>query len=329
MRLIREHSPAVIWSTYPIASAHVIAAKLHARTGIPWIADMRDPMVEVDPHTGELYPRDPKIHRARLQIEQTVAAHAAHVVFCTTGAREIFVRRFGEAKRSKTSVIANGYDEETFEAAERTMPERLHAVSGSFRLVHSGTAYPGNDRGPDALFQAVAVLRRSGELPEGFQLVMRATGYDDDIKRLIGLSDVHGLVEVAPALPYRSALQEMLTADGLLLLQGSASNPAVPAKVYEYLRARRPILALVHHEGETAALLARLNCAVIAPLDRVDAIVSALRAFFAGCRNGTAPMADPAAVSTLSRAGQSRELARLLMSVGSRRDGLAAAAQAV
>ena len=155
MKMIREHGPSVVWSTYPIASSHAIAAKLHARTGIPWVADMRDPMVETDPHTGEQYPRDPRTRRARLSIESMVADHAAHVVFCTEGAREIFVRRFGDAVRSKTSVISNGYDEEAFRDAEQSLPSAPTTASGGFRLVHSGTVYPGDDRGPDALFKAI------------------------------------------------------------------------------------------------------------------------------------------------------------------------------
>jgi glycosyltransferase involved in cell wall biosynthesis len=315
MRMIREHAPAVIWSTYPIASSHMIGAKLHARTAIPWVADMRDPMVEVDPSTGEQYPRDPRVRQARLRIEQNVASRAAHVVFCTEGAREIFVHRFGEAVRSKTSVIANGYDEEVFRDAEQSLSSARQAESGGFRLIHSGTVYPGDDRGPAVLFRALAVLRASGELPNGFRLILRATGYDDEMRQLIEACGVQEIVELAPALPYRPALQEMLTADGLLLLQGSASNPAVPAKLYEYLRAQRPILALVHHQGETAALLARLKAAIVAPLDEVEPIVGALRDLFTGWKNGTLPMANRETVATLSRAEQARELARLLTRV--------------
>ncbi|MBC7705319.1 MAG: glycosyltransferase, partial [Rhodoferax sp.] len=44
LRMIREFRPDVIWSTYPIATAHLIGAELHRRSGIPWVADFRDPM---------------------------------------------------------------------------------------------------------------------------------------------------------------------------------------------------------------------------------------------------------------------------------------------
>ncbi|HKR33281.1 MAG TPA: glycosyltransferase [Steroidobacteraceae bacterium] len=319
-QLIRKYRPAIIWSTYPIASAHAIAASLQARTGIPWVADMRDPMVEKDPYSGIEYPRDPQIRAARLRIEQAVAAQAAHVVFCTPAARDIFLTRFGRALEPKTSVIPNGYDEEAFQQAEQSLA-RTAAPRAEFHLIHSGTVYPGDDRGPGALFKAVGQLRANGVLPPGFRLILRASGYDAEIGALISASGVEGVVQLAPALPYREALQEMLTAEGLLLLQGAASNPAVPAKVYEYLRARRPILGLVHPEGESAALLQRLQAAIVAPLDDAARISTALAQFIEACERGVAPLARPDAVAALSRAAQARELAELLSQVAAEQPG--------
>ena len=312
LRLIRQHQARVIWTTYPIASAHAIGARLRRKTGLPWIADMRDPMVETDAYTGEEYPRDPRVRAARLDIETRVARDAAHVVFCTEAAREIFVGRFGESTRARTSVIPNGYDEEAFIDAERATTKSVWREQGAFKLIHSGTVYPGDDRGPEALFEAIKFLRDRHELPRGFQLVLRATGNDDQLARLIDNVGVGGLIEVAPALPYREALQEMLSADGLLLLQGRASNPAVPAKLYEYLRARRPILALVHHEGEAAALLSRLHAAVMAPLDDVDAIATSLREVLNASDMHSLPMAAAGAVASFSRSVGAHELSELL-----------------
>jgi len=46
--LIKKYKPDVIWSTYPIATAHLIGLTLQRLTGIPWMADFRDPMVQPD-----------------------------------------------------------------------------------------------------------------------------------------------------------------------------------------------------------------------------------------------------------------------------------------
>src|SRR6185437_1277587 len=122
MRVIRKLRPSLIWSTYPITSAHAIAARLAARSGLPWVADMRDPLVETDPFTGILYPVDPALRQARLDIEREVMQRSARVVFCTNGAKSICVERYGEDVARRFVVIPNGYDEDILQAAEQSLP---------------------------------------------------------------------------------------------------------------------------------------------------------------------------------------------------------------
>ncbi|TQE98065.1 MAG: glycosyltransferase family 4 protein [Spiribacter salinus] len=69
VRVIRGERPAVIWSTYPIATAHLIGYLLHRLTGLPWIADFRDSMTEPD------YPDDPAQWRAYRRIERPQVPH--------------------------------------------------------------------------------------------------------------------------------------------------------------------------------------------------------------------------------------------------------------
>ena len=64
----REHGASAVWSTYPIATAHQIGAGIARRTGLPWVADFRDPMAQ------EGYPADPRRWQAFKRIEETAAA---------------------------------------------------------------------------------------------------------------------------------------------------------------------------------------------------------------------------------------------------------------
>lgn len=316
LEAIRRVAPSAIWSTYPIATAHALAARLAHASGVPWVADMRDPMVEYDAYSGIAYPTDPRVREARLRIERRTVERASRVVFCTNGAAGICRERYGEEAGAKFAVIPNGYDEEEFRAADDVAGSSAPSGGGrGFTLVHSGTVYPGDDRSPGPLFAALAELRSSNELPAGFKLVLRATGYDAIVSKLARDAGVTDLVDIAPSLPYAAALREMLSADGLLLLQGSASNPAIPAKLYEYLRARRPMLALVHPDGESHALLQRLRAATIARLDDADSIRAALRTFLRGCASGEVAMPSSADVERFSRRSQTGELAGVLESV--------------
>lgn len=306
LRLIRQYQPQFIWSSYPIATAHLIALTLHRLTGIPWIADQRDPMIDTD------YPPDPRRRRIHGWIEQQAMQRGAAVICTTPGAVRDLNTRFPQADTRRIALIENGYDEVSFIGAEIAAP-RAPSSPGPFRLLHSGVIYP-SERDPGALFAALAHLLAQGEIqPATFRLVLRATGHDAYLQNLI---DRHPhlaqIIELAPPLQYHEALAEMLTADGLLLLQAENCNGQIPAKLYEYLRARRPLLALTHPDGDTAGLLRRAGIHTTARLDCVDDIATALRHFLRLCRQQQAPTAPPALIARNSRAARTRELAALL-----------------
>jgi len=142
--------------------------------------------------------------------------------------------------------------------------------------------------------------------------VLRATAHDDYLGGLIAEHGIADLVQLAPHVPYRDALAEMLNADGLLILQASNCNHQVPAKLYEYLRARRPILALTDSDGDTAATLRQAGIDSIAPLDQKDAIIAMLPRFLEQVRSGTAPLASAAVIAAHSRRARTEQLALLL-----------------
>lgn len=303
-RLIRRHRPAVIWSTYPIATAHLVGLALHRLTGLPWIADLRDPM------TDEGYPANAMTRRAYLWIEKQTIQHCTRAVCTTPGAIQTYARRFPHIPAARFCLIENGYDEENFAAAQG---DAAGAAPGQpFTLVHSGVIYP-SERDPIPLFAALAALQQQGHISAArLQVVLRATGHDAYLQQLIDQHGIGALVTLAPHLPYRLALAEMLSAGGLLLLQASNCNHQVPAKLYEYLRARRPLLALTDPAGDTAATLRRSGIDTIAPLDSQQDIMLALQRFLALAEAGTAPLAPPAVVASHSRRARSALLAQLL-----------------
>lgn len=315
LKLIREHRPQVIWSTYPIATAHLIGLALHRITGIPWVADFRDPMVEVDPRTDAVYPPDASLRNARLWVEAACARRAAKVVFCTPGARKICVERYPWAPESRWTIIANGYDEESFAAVERINPGR-HSIDGPIVLLHSGILYASQDRDPTAFFDALATLVRQGKITvNSLRIRLRASGYEDHYSRLLQERGLQKIVSLDSAIPYHEALAEMLNVNGLLVFQGYPSNPAIPAKLYEYVRARRPIFAMTDAKGDTAALLRELNVGRIVPLDSVEEIANGLLAFLNDIRTNNFSLASDEQIKALSREPRGAEFATLLDAV--------------
>ena len=279
LKLIRKYKPKLIWSTYPIATSHLIGLTLSRLTGIPWIADFRDPMVEIDPRTGKHHPSDKPLRNTRLWIERQTVQYAARVVFCTNGAREICSQRYPDIPASKWRIISNGYDQRIFEEAEK-IKDCDGPDENTTTLLHSGILYPGSDRDPTAFFDAIATLLDDKRLsPTRLKVILRGSGFEDDYMRLIKERNLEDTIFLESPIPYREAIAEMLSADGLLLFQGYTSNPAIPAKLYEYIRAKRPIFALVDAEGDTAGLLSKIGLNNIVPIDNSVQILDGLIKF--------------------------------------------------
>ena len=302
LRLIRELRPAVLWSTFPIATAHLIAAALQRRTGLPWIADFRDPMAQAD------YPPDPKTWASYKDVEEQAMRQARWCVFTTPSAAQIYRDRYPEAA-SRIVVVENGYDEESFSS----LPDDCSALNpGCVTLLHSGIVYP-DERDPTPLLAALRLLRERGcAAAATLQLRFRASVHDALLHRLAAEHGVADQVEVLPAIGYRDALAEMSRADGLLIMQAANCNAQIPAKLYEYLRTGRPIVGLTDPAGDTAGALRAAGIDCIAPLDDAAQIATTLAAWLQALAEGRAPRASAAATAAADRRTRSAELARLL-----------------
>jgi len=251
LALLRDERIELIFSTAPPMSAHALAARLARRSGLPWVADYRDLWTD---NPGYLAPG------WRRAIDQRTEAawlkRAAGVVTVTPSWQRQFAQRLGAA--CPVVCIPNGYDEADF---ERLPTERRS--DGAFRLVHTGSFY--GPRDPGTLLDGVAAYLRSAA-PSARPLVLRLVGQMGSrfAERLARFDAEHpGVVEHRPYVPHHEAIAEMQSADALLLVvgagQGSKHGAVVagtlPGKLFEYLRAGRPILLLGDEQGDAAQIV--------------------------------------------------------------------------
>ncbi len=308
MRMIREFKPQAIWSTYPIATAHLIGAELQRKSGLPWIADFRDPMAQ------EGYPADPLTWQSYRAIEEQTLSTASYSTFTTPSAAQTYRIRYPNTAE-RVVVLENGYDEETFAAVESTNGKKQKINPEAITLLHSGIVYP-KERDPSQLFEALGQLKTQGKIQHStLKIRFRASVHDDLLNVLARRYDITEIVDCQPAIPYREAIVEMLNADGLLVMQASNCNEQIPAKIYEYLRAGRPIFALTDPLGDTAATLRNAGVCDIARLDSTAEICDALPAFIEKTRQTKAVLPLTQEVEQASRTGRAAQLARLLDSV--------------
>lgn len=309
MRLLRRYRPAAIWSTYPIATAHTIGATLSRHSGLPWIADFRDPMAQ------DGYPPDPKTWASFKRIEERALRSCKYGVFVTTGAARTYAARYPDIPADRFRVIENGYDEEAFQAAEARDTRHRPLNEGAVTLLHSGIVYP-SERDPRGLLEALRRLDRRGTIsPGSLRVRFRGARHESVLLDLAKASGVSGYLQFLPPTPYTEALLEMLHADGLVVMQASNCNEQIPAKLYEYARAGRPILGLTDPNGDTARALRGLGIEDIAPLESADAIEQVLPPFVEAVRSGAARLPDHNAVRKSSRRGRAEQLLELLNSL--------------
>jgi hypothetical protein len=264
--------------------------------------------------TEEGYPANPLQRKFYCWIEQQTIRHCTRAIFTTPGAIRMYRERYPNAAPAKWTLIANGYDEENFTRAEQSAQFAVRQQSkkpGQLVLLHSGVLYP-SERHPSQFFQALAELRKAGKInPGNLKVILRSTGHDGLYTPVLADYHLLDMVYLEPSIPYEDALAEMLTMDGLLVFQAANCNHQIPAKIYEYLRAKRPILAFTDPDGDTASVLTEAGLSAIVPLDNKAAIVTALTSFLEQLKTRQAPVATDAAISVHSRQAKTQQLAQL------------------
>lgn len=305
LSLIRKYKPSVIWSTFPIATSHLIALSLKRLTGLPWVADFRDPMLQSNFPTSKL---QRKVYQ---WIEHHTITQCDQVVFTTYSALESYKQRFPASLHYKFTVIENGFDEDSFLPGLNCGQSNYVKTPHRITLLHSGVLYS-HGRDPSAFFQAISSLKEKQVVNSNiFRVVLRAPGDIQYFRTLIQKYEVEDVVQVEPPVSYQEALNEMLSADGLLVFQGTPFNTQIPAKIYEYFWAKKPIFGLIDPIGETAKVLRAAGFSDLASIQSADLIAASLEGFISNIRRGIAYVASDELIAASSRKNRSRQLAQI------------------
>jgi len=265
--LIDKYRPSALWSTYPISTAHYISYKLNQYSGIPWIADYRDPLQ---------CRYDEKVRRystVAKWIEKKTIENSIKTVFTTEKAAQMYQKLYPDELLSKFVVIENGYDEANF----KNLPINIEKQSSKFVLLHSGSIYS-EGRDPIKIFIALRELIHLGIISsENFELIFRGGACTEQHRKMIDQLELDGIVTFAPSISYQESLVEMMQADCLLIIQGKLFNNQIPGKAYEYIRTAKPILALTGEGGATGELMERISsgysCSTSEALNKILKII--------------------------------------------------------
>jgi glycosyltransferase involved in cell wall biosynthesis len=300
-RSARRQRPDVIYSTGPPFTAHVVAGCIARAVGSPWVADFRDPWARA-PWREDRFAFE---RGAWAMFERQVVGRCQAAVFVTETNRRDFAAYHGAAVASRFFVVSNGCDPAEFQGLARTQAAGTPAV-----LLHAGSLY--GARNPSPLFRAVARAIHEGQIDRSrFRIrFIGRMGASFELPRLSRELGLENVVEFGDHVPRRDSLQQMLDATALLIVQ-PVTTVSIPAKLYEYMAAGRPILALAEPGGETSDLIQHTRAGVAVRADDEAGIACGLRDVLRMAREGFAPV-DPRAYDGNTRAA---ELAEILSSV--------------
>jgi glycosyltransferase involved in cell wall biosynthesis len=299
--IARAEKIDVVMTTSPPVSVHLIGAAVQAATGAKWVADLRDSLV-AHPHRSV----ERVAVRAKEQVSRGVASLVSRRADAIVTAADAIADEVRAARpRGRVVTITNGSDFDDFAGLDYVRNER-------FTLTHAGSFFGKRD-------------------PQPFLHALAASGLEDVTVRFVGdfrprdrelieSLDLTDRVELVDYVPRRRSLALQRGSDALLLLIPDADGRGrgvLSGKVFEYLAAQRPILALVPPEGAAAKLIEDAGAGVVVAPDDVDAIGAALADLHGRWRDGRldgTPLSDEWR-ERLGRGRRVEQLAELLRSL--------------
>ena len=225
-RLLHSQKFDLIFSSGPPHSCHLLARKIARKYQIPWVADFRDGWAD-----GDFQQNKTGFHRwcDRL-LQRKVTAAADQLIAVSNGLKAILATE----NETPVSLITNGFDASCF--------SQNYRPSSRFELVHSGSV--GNFVNPDML---LAALQKFASKFGHAAFHMRFVGADltGELSQKIAAAGLSSSVECTGYLPHEQAVDLLQKADLLIyIISGQASAGFIPGKTFEYMAAKRPILAI-------------------------------------------------------------------------------------
>lgn len=249
LKSVRADRPSAILTTSPPHHVHLLGLLLSKLSGIPWVADFRDPWVWTAHFADPVVSSKMKKRWLETRLERMVIRYADKVVVNAPQARETMVRFYPEYQ-AKVSVVTNGFEPGLF-AGIRQAP----ADNSPVRIIYTGQIYAG--RNPKHFFAALASIinaRGPGARPikADFFGAFRLGDSKLDLEHEITSRGLEGIVNLNREIGYVESLNEVSNSDILLLLDTPGRKIGVPSKLYEYIGSGSGILALIEPDSDSA-----------------------------------------------------------------------------
>ncbi len=299
---ISKNKIDAVISTGPPHSMHLIALGLKQKFNTPWIADFRDPWTQIDFYSQLKLSNWADGRHKKLELQVLTQANKVVTVSPTCGTD---LQTLGNRK---VDVITNGFDADDF-----VFEQDLKPLSG-FLLHHIGAL--NKDRNPYTLWKVLGDLcKENQELKK--ELIIKFTGKTDAIAFDSLLQNgILNNAQKTDYLPHNEVVKLMVQSPILLLpLNNTPNNKGVlSGKLFEYLAAKRPILAIGMVDGDAAQILNKTNAGVMCGFDDYDFTKQTILELYKKYKNKQLVIADNN-INSYSRKSCAQQYCSLLNSI--------------
>ena len=269
-QIIRHDGVDAIFSSSRPLTAHCIAVVLKWLTRRPWVADFRDAWsasVLLFHGRGWRY----RVHRA---LEAFLLARADAVIAVSGPQRDLLLDLLPQSAHGKVAVITNGFEPSSWAEVHRIPP-------ACFTVTYTGTLYVGASN-PGPFFEALEAVIHDPSVAPGTLRVRFIGSSFTELANAVPPSLLGSVVTLEKPVTHRRAMQAQADASALLLLvsPAQADHGVITGKVFEYLAAHRPILALVPTRSALGDILTPTGAAVFADPTDAEAIRHAILALY-------------------------------------------------
>ncbi|MGQ9706233.1 MAG: glycosyltransferase family 4 protein [bacterium] len=264
LRMISENGYKIVMTTSPPDSMHIVGLILKFIFGVRWIADFRDPW-----HTSNL---KKSINRLSYSIdgslERLVIKNADIIITTAPSLKSEFLKRFPFLRADKVVTITNGFDENEIEYIQKKKrdDEIVFLHCGNFSDIR--TAMP--------FLRAVSRIYKTDR---DFARCVRFRfigAFKREEREWVETSGLSEIIDISGYKSHRETLNEMLNADVLLIiLNEEFEQTRISAKVFEYLWAGKPILAILP-KGDTQTLIEEHNAGICVNTYSEDGIINGI-----------------------------------------------------
>lgn len=252
LRVIRKEKIDLVFSTGPPNTVHIIAGALKFVTGKKWVADFRDPWFKyLVPKRNSIIPL--KIDSA---LNKLVLNHADSLTWVCEGIKKETEKTSGIKIQTKNIIITNGFNELDFE----NLPSNS---SNKFILTYVGSLFVRYDL--TCFIRAIEnIYSKHTNFREDLEMVFYGT-VDSDVEMKFRNSEFHQNIRFMGYQNHKQTLTNMVSSTLLLLyIIDSPQGKNIPtSKLFEYIGAKRPILALAPQDSEAARIINKTKSGII------------------------------------------------------------------